>query len=120
MVGKIRAGVIEATTITVNSLNIKTEEVRIGDVTLAEYIAQNSTNSNAELSGQYIDPSSDLCKASPCMQGEALEAQIADLQSQINSLNAVLGVSTTSAEIVSLQDSIAQKELAQDSLKSSE
>ena len=101
VVGKIRAGIIEATTITVDSLNIKTEEVYIGESTLAEYIAQNSGNSNAELAEeQYAE-------------------QIRNLQTQIDSLNAVLGVSTTSAELNSLEDSIASKEAEIASLQAS-
>ena len=91
VVGKIRAGIIEVTTITTDSLNIKTDQVKIGDKTLAEYIAQNSGGGSSE-------------------RNQEVQAQITELQDQVASISAVLGVATESAELQALQDSIAQKE----------
>ncbi len=96
--GKLRAGIIEVTTITTDSLNIKTDEVRIGDKTLAQYIdsrAQNNGSTPAET-----------------------EAKITSLQSQIDQLNSVLGVSTTSAEINQITSQINQTQDEIDSLNS--
>jgi hypothetical protein len=103
VVGKLRAGIIEVTTITTDSLNIKTDQIMIGEKTLAEYISDNSGGG--------------LASQGETSQGEALQKQIAELKDQVASISAVLGVATASdaaslqsAELQALRDSIVQKE----------